>query len=77
MVKRYQLEEFKKDLDEMQQNIGKKLRVDHNDFALSEERAESEFSDDEKLTYMKHREAKSIDGINRNIEYLEMVDIKL
>ena len=51
--------------------------MEHNDFALSEKTVESEFSDDEKLTYMKHREARSIDAINRNVEHLEMVDLKL
>ena len=51
--------------------------MEHNDFALSEKTVESEFSDDERLTYMKHREARSIDAINRNVEYLEMVDLKL
>ena len=77
MVKRYQLEEFKKELEDMQLNIGRKLRVDHNDFAISEKTVGSDFSDDEKLSYVKHRDAKSIDTINRNIEYLEMVDLKL
>ena len=51
--------------------------MEHNECALSEKTIESEYSDDERLTYMKHREARSIDGINRNSVYLEMVDLKL
>ena len=72
-----QVEELKKELETIQQNIVEKKAVEHADVVLSEKTVGSEYSDDERLTYMKHREAKSVDAINKSRIQLEMVDLKL
>jgi hypothetical protein len=77
MVKRYQLEEFKKELECIQQRIAQQKAVEHEDFVVSDNAIRSEISDEERLTYMRYREAKSIDAINRRRDQLEMIDLNL